>query len=147
MFSFHTHTHANRRWCRISTNPQAHAPDILRVREAALSLGRRRLSVEHTLDNLLPDRDRWKGAGGVFGLQADWRRAIAAQDGRKELSLRGHACVTPKEQLGVRDILEKRESATVARKQVRSWASIISWLGSRVAKGFPVALGFDENRP
>jgi len=98
--------------------PRSHAPDILPGRvEAVLGLGRR-LSVEHSLDKLLPDRDRWKGAGGAFGLQADWRRAIAAQDGRNELNLRGEACFTHKRQSEVRDILEKRGWTAVARKKV-----------------------------
>lgn len=101
--------------------PRSHASETHPARlEAEVGL-RRRLSVEPSPDiKVVRDRDRWKGAGGEFGLQADWRRAVAAQDGHDEQSLRGEACLTHERQLEVRDILGKRDSTTVARKQVRS---------------------------
>jgi len=58
----------------------------------------------------LAEHEKWKGAGGEFGLQADWRQALLASDGFGGQSLRGGACLTDEKQANVRHILRKRAS-------------------------------------
>lgn len=66
----------------------------------------------------LAELDMWKGAGGEFGLQADWRQALLASNGDGGRSLRGEACLAHEKEEQVRKILEKRASTTkkVSRK-------------------------------
>lgn len=59
----------------------------------------------------------WKGAGGEFGMSADWPEAISMPDGEGHdgggrTSLRGEACMTQDKQAEVRATLEKRRTAT-----------------------------------
>jgi len=60
----------------------------------------------------LAEHDKWKGAGGEFGLGGDWRQALSRSDGYGGQSLRGEACLTAEKQAEVREILEKRASTT-----------------------------------
>lgn len=68
----------------------------------------------------------WKGAGGEFGLSADWREAISVADegqgegggGGPHMSLRGEGCMTEEKRAEVWSILEKRRTAP-STKNVR----------------------------
>eukprot|EP00903_Cladosiphon_okamuranus_P007790 g7539.t1 len=59
----------------------------------------------------------WKGAGGVFGLSADWQEAISLPDQgevgpeARHMSLRGEACMTEEKRFEVQAILDKRRTA------------------------------------
>lgn len=75
------------------------------------------------------DSLEWKGAGGEFGLSADWREAISMPDGKGEgegeaggggsiASLRGKACMTEEKRAEVQAILNKRR-ATPSTNKVR----------------------------
>lgn len=57
------------------------------------------------------DPENWKGAGGKFGLEADWRLALLNRDRNSGQSMRGETCLTDQVQVGVREILEKRRTA------------------------------------
>lgn len=53
----------------------------------------------------------WKGAGGKFGLQADWRLALMKTGRNGQQSMKGEACLTDQEQEEVREILQRRMTA------------------------------------
>jgi len=67
---------------------------------------------EAAIASQLAEHEKWKGAGGEFGLSADWRQALLRDDGSGGQSLRGEACLTDEKQAQVRDILQKRASTT-----------------------------------
>ncbi len=77
------------------------------------------------------EHEEWKGAGGEFGSQADWRQAFLASDGFGGQSLRGGAYLTDEKQAGVRDILRKRASK---EKKVFCSAQSVAGLRNFAAK-------------
>ena len=65
----------------------------------------------------------WEGAGGEYGLSAEWREAISIRDGEGEggggginTSLRGEACMAEESQAGVQEILERRRTIPPTKK-------------------------------
>lgn len=83
----------------------------------------------------------WEGAGGEYGLSAEWREAISIRDGEGEggggginTSLRGEACMAEESQAGVQEILERRRTIPPTKKVgVRSrkrWRELSSKHGS-----------------
>eukprot|EP00903_Cladosiphon_okamuranus_P007792 g7541.t1 len=58
----------------------------------------------------------WKGAGGVFGLSADWQEVLSLPDEgeggpeARHMSLRGEACMTDEKRSEVQAILDKRRT-------------------------------------
>lgn len=73
------------------------------------------------------DTAQWKGAGGEFGLSADWREALSVpgggggggEGGGGEGLRGGDACLTEEKQAEVREILEKRGAASTTTNRVR----------------------------
>ena len=67
----------------------------------------------------------WRGAGGLFGLSADWREAILSPDqgaggaSGRHMSLRGEACMTEEKRAEVQAILEKRRTGGASKQNVR----------------------------
>ena len=84
----------------------------------SLPLGRRISSPEESTSTSFGESPSgWRGAGGEFGLQSDWRQALLESDGHGRLSLKGEACLSEERQRDVRVILQRRDQA--GRKKVR----------------------------
>ncbi|CAN0164374.1 unnamed protein product [Scytosiphon promiscuus] len=99
------------------------------------------------------DGYEWKGAGGEFGLSADWREALSMPDGdgggdhglgADGGSLRGAACMTDEKRAEVGRILEKRGRTAATNKvaicvRTKDFARFLpEWIA------FHYALGVDE---
>eukprot|EP00752_Nemacystus_decipiens_P006248 g5635.t1 len=99
----------------------------------------------------------WKGAGGMFGLSADWREAILLPDlgaggvSGRHMSLRGEECMSEEKVAEVQAILEKRRT-TSSRQNVAACVRtkdygrfLPEWVAYHYAAGVDHITVYDDN--